>query len=387
MSSATLHMVTDLGSTDATAPFRLGYRPALDGLRGVAILAVLAVHTSHIFGWSLLKGANAGVDIFFVLSGFLITTLLIEEWEQTGDVSLKSFYWRRALRLIPALLVLLAALYFLSDLLFSPVEADDTRRGIPVAFVYTSDLALAFFQLHLGALQHTWSLAIEEHFYLIWAVVLLASLKLGIRKKRLVLITLLAVIAAGLQRASLHQLGAPPVRTYYGIDTRADALLIGCVTGLCVSWGLVHARALRPLLVPALLFIGFCMVATGFGSSFMTLGGFTLLAIATGVVIVNVVLGPPRYLRGFLEYGPLVWIGRISYGLYLWHYPIFKATSFLKLSWLFQLAVALAVTLAVTCFSFYLIERPALSLKRARMRRLVFPGISAAQGGVTKLNE
>jgi peptidoglycan/LPS O-acetylase OafA/YrhL len=346
------------------APFRLGYRPALDGLRGVAILAVLAVHTSHIFGWSLLKGANAGVDIFFVLSGFLITTLLIEEWEQTGAVSLKSFYWRRALRLIPALLVLLTVLYFLSDLFLSPVEANDTRRGIPVAFVYASDLALAFFQLHLGALQHTWSLAIEEHFYLIWPVVLLAALKLGIGKKRLVLITLLVVIASGLQRASLHQFGAPPVRTYYGIDTRADALLIGCVTGLCVSWGLIHARALRPLLVPALMFIGFCMVATGFGSSFMTLGGFTLLAIATAVVIVNVVLAPPGYLTSFLEFGPLVWIGRISYGLYLWHYPIFKATSFLKMRWPVQLAVALALTVMVTSLSYYLIERPALSLKR-----------------------
>ena len=127
MSSATLPLVTELRSTDAVVPFRLGYRPALDGLRGVAILAVLAVHTNHIFGWSLLKGANTGVDIFFVLSGFLITALLIEEWEQTGDVSLKSFYWRRALRLIPGLLVLLTALYFLSELLFSPAEANATR--------------------------------------------------------------------------------------------------------------------------------------------------------------------------------------------------------------------------------------------------------------------
>jgi len=366
MSSATLPLVTELRSTDAVVPFRLGYRPALDGLRGVAILAVLAVHTNHIFGWSLLKGANTGVDIFFVLSGFLITALLIEEWEQTGDVSLKSFYWRRALRLIPGLLVLLTALYFLSELLFSPAEANATRRGIPVAFVYASDLALAFFQLHLGALQHTWSLAIEEHFYLIWPVVLVAALKLGISKKRLVLITVLVVIASGLQRASLHQFGAPPVRTYYGIDTRADALLIGCITALCVSWGLIHARALRPLLVPAVVFIGFCMVATGFGSVFMTLGGFTLLAIATSVVIVNVVFGSAGYLRGVLEWGPLVWVGRISYGVYLWHYPIFKSTSFLTSSWPVQLAVALAVTLAVTCFSYYLIERPALSLKRPR---------------------
>src|SRR6185503_3007807 len=106
------------------------------------------------------------------------------------------------------------------------------------------------------------------------------------------------------------------------------------------------------------------MVATGFGSAFMTLGGFTLLAIATSVLIINVVFGSANYLRGVLEWGPLVWVGRISYGVYLWHYPIFKTTSFLTSSWPVQLAVALAVTLAVTCFSYYLIERPALSLKR-----------------------
>ena len=364
MSSATLPLVTHLHSTDAAAPFKLGYRPALDGLRGVAILSVLAFHTHHIFGWSLLKGANAGVDIFFVLSGFLITALLIEEWEQTGDISLKSFYWRRALRLVPALLVLLTALYFLSDLLFSTGEANDTRRGIPVAFVYASDVALAFFNVRLGALQHTWSLAIEEHFYLIWPVVLLAALKLGLSKKRLVLLTLLMVIASALQRASLHQFGAAPVRTYYGIDTRADALLIGCVSGLCVSWGLVRTRALRSLLVPALIFIGVCMVAIGYGSSFMSLGGFTLLAIATGLLLVNVVSGRPGYLRGFLEYGPLVWVGRISYGIYLWHYPVFKASSFLDGSWPIKLCVAVALTVIVSTLSYYFIEQPALSLKR-----------------------
>jgi peptidoglycan/LPS O-acetylase OafA/YrhL len=372
MSSATLPLVADLRLLDATAPFKLGYRPALDGLRGVAILSVLAFHTHHIFGWSLLKGANAGVDIFFVLSGFLITALLIEEWEQTGKIILKSFYWRRALRLVPALLVLLTALYFLSDLLFLPAEADDTKRGIPVTFVYASDLALAFFSVRLGALQHTWSLAIEEHFYLIWPLFLVAALKLGITKKRLLMITLLLAVASALHRASLHQLGAPPVRTYYGIDTRADALLIGCATGLCVSWGMVQVRALRPLLVPALVVISFCLAATGYGSSFMSLGGFTLFALATALLLVHVVLSPSSYLRRFLECDPLVWVGRISYGLYLWHYPVFKATSFLNANWPIKLCVAVALTVMVTSLSHYLIEQPLLSLKHNCKPRPVF---------------
>ena len=365
MSSATLNLVSAKARLDeAVDPFRLGYRPALDGVRGIAIFAVLMVHTHHIFGWPLLQGGNIGVDIFFVLSGFLITALLLEEWEHTGTISLKSFYWRRMLRLVPALLLLLAILYYVSDVLLLPADANDTRRAIPVAFVYASDLGLAFFNLRLGALQHTWSLAIEEHFYFIWPLLLFAFLKLGITRKRLVIITLLLAVASALHRATLQQLGALPVRTYYGIDTRADALLIGCATGMCVSWGLVRIQIFRFLLLPALLVIAVCLLATEYATPFMHLGGFTLLAAATAVLLVNLVLSPKSYGNALLEYTPLVWLGRISYGVYLWHYPVFKATSFLGAAWPLKLGVAVAATLIVSSLSYYLVERPALTLKR-----------------------
>jgi peptidoglycan/LPS O-acetylase OafA/YrhL len=341
----------------------LGYRPALDGLRGIAIMAVLAVHTHHIFGWSILKGGNIGVDIFFVLSGFLITALLIEEWQGNGEISLKGFYWRRVLRLIPALLVLLAIFYLFADVLLPTNEAGDTRRGIPVAFLYLSDFGLAFFQLRLGALQHTWSLAIEEHFYLVWPVFLVAALKLGASRKRLVAITLSLAAASAVHRAVLHQLGAESVRTYYGIDTRADSLLIGCAAAMCVCWGFVRAQSVRPLVVPAVALIVTLIITTSYASSFMHLGGFAVLATAAAAIIVWVMLAPSSYLRGFLEYGPLVWVGRISYGLYLWHYPIFKASSLLTLAWPLHLLFALTVTLGVTSLSYYLMERPALKLK------------------------
>jgi peptidoglycan/LPS O-acetylase OafA/YrhL len=365
MSSTTLQLVnSDLLASETAAPFRLGYRPALDGLRGIAILAVLAVHTHHIFGWSILNGGNIGVDIFFVLSGFLITALLIEEWEDTGEISLKGFYWRRVLRLVPALLVVLASLYLLAAFFLSATEASDTRRSLPVAFFYASDFALAFFQLRLGALQHTWSLAIEEHFYLVWPLFLVAALKLGASRKRLVVITLTLAVVSAVHRAVLHNLGASPVRTYYGIDTRADALLIGCATAMCVCWGFLRVQNLRFLVVLALALLMMMLLATNYATPFMHLGGFTLLAIAAAVILVWVVLTPSSYLRRFLEYRPLVWIGRISYGLYLWHYPIFKAGSLLRLAWPLQLLVALTATLTVTTLSFYLIERPALRLKR-----------------------
>ena len=364
MSSATLPLITEPRSTEAAAPFRLGYRPALDGLRGVAILAVLAVHTHHSFGWSLLKGGNVGVDIFFVLSGYLITTLLLEEWENTSAINLKNFYWRRALRLVPALLVLLAALYYLSDLLFSVGEAGATRRAMPVAFLYASDFALAFFTIPLGALQHTWSLAIEEHFYLVWPLLLAAFLKRGISKRRLLVMTVVLALASALHRATLHQLGALPVRTYYGIDARADALLIGCATAMFVSWGFVRLESVRALLIPSLILIAVCLVATDYATPVMHLGGFTLLAVATAVVIINSVLSTSSYSKEILEVGPLVWVGRISYGLYLWHYPVFKATNFLNASWPVKLCVAVVLTVIVTSLSYYLIEQPALSLKR-----------------------
>ncbi|HZI48040.1 MAG TPA: acyltransferase [Pyrinomonadaceae bacterium] len=365
MSSTTLQLVnSDLLDSETAAPFRLGYRPALDGLRGIAILAVLAFHTHHIFDWSILNGGNIGVDIFFVLSGFLITALLIEEWQGNGEVSLKGFYCRRILRLVPALVILLLVLYLFADRFLPIGEAGATTRSIPVAFVYASDVALAFFHLRLGALQHTWSLAIEEHFYLIWPLFLLATLKLGAGRKRLVVITLSLAVASAVHRAVLHQLGAPAVRTFYGVDTRADGLLIGCAAGLCVCWGFWRARHFRYWVVPAVAVIGMLMFAGSYSSAFMHLGGFTLVAMATVVVIVWVVLAPSSYLRGFLEFGPLVWVGRISYGLYLWHYPIFKASSLLRLGWPLQLLVALTATLIVTCLSYYLIERPALKLKR-----------------------
>ena len=372
MSSTTLQLVnSDLLTRETAAPFRLGYRPALDGLRGIAILAVLAVHTHHIFGWSILRGGNIGVDIFFVLSGFLITALLLEEWQGAGAISLPGFYWRRVLRLVPALLVLLVSLCLFADVFLPIGEAGATRRSIPVAFLYASDFGLAFFRMRLGALQHTWSLAIEEHFYLVWPLFLLAALKLGTSRKRLVVIALSLAVASAIHRAVLFQLGALPVRTYYGIDTRADALLIGCATGMCVCWGFLRPASLRRLIVPAIAFIVALMIATDYATPFMHVGGFTLLATAAAVIVGWLVLGPANYLSKVLEYRPLVWVGRISYGLYLWHYPIFKASSLLRLSWPVQLLVALTATFIVTSLSFYLVERPALRLKRKNECSLV----------------
>lgn len=343
--------------------FELGYRPSLDGIRGVAILAVLAVHTSHLFGWSLVKGGSLGVDIFFVLSGFLITCLLLEEWTRTSDISLKHFYWRRFWRLVPALLLVTVLLLVFSNFVFSPAEAASTRRTLPIALFYLTDLFASFSpEFSLGALRHTWSLAIEEHFYLLWPPILLMLLKSDVSKRNVLILTGLLALGVSLHRALLFQSALSPARTYYAFDTRADSLLIGCAAGMAVTWGLI--QKMNRLTTLAITLIALAVIATDFAAPIMHEGGFTIIAAATAVLLINLVLDTGGLLKAWLELRPLVWIGKISYGVYLWHYPVFKAVSYLNTAWPVKLAVAMSATFAVASASFYIMEKPLLRLKQ-----------------------
>jgi peptidoglycan/LPS O-acetylase OafA/YrhL len=362
MSAQSLPIAVHAGVV-TTGRFELGYRPALDGVRGVAILAVLAVHTNHLFGWSLLKGGSIGVDIFFVLSGFLITCILLGEWAATGRISLRHFYARRFLRLVPALVLLCATVFVLSGVFSSAAEAADTRRTVPIALLYLTDFFASLSpRTALGVLRHTWSLAIEEHFYLLWPPFLLFCLKSGVSRRALLMLTGSLALAACLHRALLFESGSSPARTYYAFDTRADSLLIGCAAGIAVTWGFVRSfNRLNALLVA---FVIVCLIATDFWSPMMHEGGFTILAAATALLLLNLVSNQTGLFRRLMETRPLVWIGKISYGLYLWHYPMFKWISYAGGPWPLKLALALAATFAVASVSFYLMERPLLRLKQ-----------------------
>lgn len=213
--------------------FRLGHRPGLDGLRGVAILLVIIVHASLLpttFGF-------IGVDLFFVLSGFLITCLLVEEWDQTRRISLKNFYMRRALRLLPALLAVLTAFVIVSALTRNAREFHLDVKEALAALFYCTNWANIFDLIRSDYLGHMWSLSIEEQFYILWPAILLCLLRVAPRKS-LPQFVLFGAALSWLTRVLLF-LGttAGRERFFFGLDTRADSLLLGCAIAAALTSG------------------------------------------------------------------------------------------------------------------------------------------------------
>jgi len=344
-------------------PFRLGYQPALDGLRAVSVLAVMLHHSG------LLVGGWLGVDVFFALSGFLITTLLIEEHRRTGVIGLKRFYVRRALRLLPGLLALV--IVFGTITIATPASVDLAAillRLAAVLFYVANWAIMAGFGLYPFA--HTWSLAIEEQFYALWPLALLVLLRYVRTRVVIVSIVGAGIAASIIWRGVLLHGGSLP-GPYQGVDARADSLLIGCAVAMLVSWRMVpdsHAALITRRWAGLAAAMGLCLLfATArFPSAFRDHFASTLTALAGGLLIGDVLVPGSRLAR-FLEVRPLVGIGRISYGLYLWHFPILlgfgvligKRHGFhpvwLGLAWL--------VTFVVCIVSFRVIEQPALRFK------------------------
>jgi peptidoglycan/LPS O-acetylase OafA/YrhL len=207
---------------------RLGYIPSLDGLRGIAIILVMLSHTP--FG--LFRTSGLGVDVFFALSGFLITTLIVQEYDRTNSVNLVAFYKRRALRLLPCLYAVLAVVVAICFLAPSVMPPGTVEQAV-TASVYVANWHLALAPFFLGTpLAHTWSLAVEDQFYIIWAPLLvLALVKRMDRKLMIALVATAAFISALLCAIMINQPDGYD-RAYFGTDSRSHALLIGCVAGL-----------------------------------------------------------------------------------------------------------------------------------------------------------
>ncbi len=355
--------------------------PSLNGLRAVAVIGVVAYHLQ--LGWA--SGGYLGVDLFFVLSGFLITTLLLEEWVGTGRISLAAFWGRRARRLLPALFLVVAALalyLFLNGRFGGPganglIDLSDLRGDALSTLLYTNNWHSIYAHQSYFAqysapspLQHTWSLAIEEQFYLVWPLVLLLLLYVARRRWRttgVVVAVTLGVLSSVLMAALFHP-GSDPSRVYYGTDTRLFDLMAGATIAFVAAARRQPKRRVRRMLhlvgpvAAAVLGVFWVTAGTpaGVPKNFMFEGGFLFCAALGALVVADARLANPGWFSRALAWGPLHFIGTISYGIYLWHWPVIVYLNGTRtgLPTLPLDLVRIAVTLALSTASYYLVERP-----------------------------
>jgi peptidoglycan/LPS O-acetylase OafA/YrhL len=356
-------------------PVRAGqrYLPGLDGLRALAVIAVIAFHEQ--LGWA--PGGLLGVGVFFTLSGYLITDLLLGQWVATGRLALADFWLRRARRLLPALFVMLvvvSAWVTVAD----RAQLGRLRGAVASAATYSSNWYLIIENQSYFArfappapLDHLWSLAVEEQFYLVWPWLLLAGL-LCLRRARkgraggLAWLALPALaLAAGSAAAmvALYHPGLDPTRVYEGTDTRAAGVLIGAA--LAMIWPSRSAAAdgqARTWLdaggLAGLAVIGVLIWRTGQYSPFLYRGGIIVLSVATAAVIAAVATPATRTGRA-LGWAPLRWVGVRSYGIYLWHYPVIVLTTAAYATEdLARAAVQIAATITIAALSWRYIEEP-----------------------------
>lgn len=278
---------------------RLDHRPGLDGLRGVAVALVLAAHFQIGPSWT----GGGGVTLFFVLSGYLITRLLLEEQDREGRIRFGRFYGRRARRLLPALLVALPALALAARL-----EAADWQLGLLAAITYTSNYMAPV--ADLGSLAGMWSLAVEEHFYLIWPVVLVLTGRWALA------IAAAGALASFTVRTLLVLDGTSYAEVYQWTHTRADALLIGCVLGLLAHRGRAWLPTRAAALVAAALLALYSTAIRNVDD--LALWGISVSVLACAALVARCAEHPPV----FLVAAPMVYLGRISYSLYLWHFAV-----------------------------------------------------------------
>jgi len=336
----------------------LGYRPSLDGLRGIAITCVFIHHLD--VGLTL---GGLGVDIFFVLSGFLITTLLLEEYREQGRIDFKQFYLRRAFRLLPALFCFLGAMVIYAAIALPSEVARETVRFAIFAVFYVTNWIFAFFVVSSPLLGHLWSLAIEEQFYFLWPITLSVLLRSRLsRRSILILVTVLIVIVC-VHRTALVWSGARLERIYDGTDTRADSILIGCVVAMLVTWGMIRLNRIAVKvcgLLSIAVIAAYLLNLYGIpGKSIYTVG-LTVFGLASGLLIVQAMSAPSGLIQKVLEHRLLVFIGKLSYSLYLWHlFAVKLAASF----GVMRIPFAVLFAMSLACTSYYLIERPFLKFK------------------------
>ncbi len=360
--------------TENLPPSFVAFRhtPALDGVRGIAIIVVMIFHLEWIINaiGPYVKGGFLGVDIFFVLSGFLITSILLVEYERTSMLSLKNFYVRRSLRLMPALWLFIICFYIFGPHML-PGFNEKVQEG-PYDFVY----ALTYTMNWVSAtdsvtnlnLNHTWSLSIEEQFYILWSLILFKSFSEKRSRKTIFFLTVGLIMALGISRAVRAALGSNTRILYYSTDTRIDSLLVGCATSMIFIWGLIPQKRLKTIWFKVLLWVSIiasviCVATFSHVDVALFIYGLPVFTLSNAVIIYWLVTTEGTLLHKLLENRFLGWIGKISYGLYLWHFFLYDYAKNTFADRFTQVFVGITMAFTISALSYYLLEQPFLRLK------------------------
>ena len=349
------------------------YVPALDGLRALAVLSVIAYHMH--MNWA--PGGLLGVTMFFVLSGYLITGLLLKEYDESGTISLSNFWLRRVRRIIPAVVFAVLGTAFLCTIFNHALLTKMRPDVIPTLLFFNNwwqifnDISYFAAQGAPSPLTHYWSLSIEEQFYLVWPLALLACMKAGVSKPTMVKGIGVLIVLSALEMAILFSPDADPSRVYYGTDTRAFSLLLGSLLAFIWPYQRLTEKSGRKVPQSERLIFNIAGVVAVLGlllmvgltegtTAFVYRGGLLLCSVLTAIAIA-VMVHPISWIGRFFELKPFVWIGKVSYSMYLWHYPIIllmtPANSADGAPWWVNL-IALVIIFGLSAFSYYVVENP-----------------------------
>ncbi len=360
-------------SSQSPKHFSLGNRPALTGVRALMMVPVVLYHASV----TRLQGAWMPLEVFFVLSGFLITSMLATEHQRTGEISLKKFYTRRGIRLLPPLLLTIILLAIYASLVHV-TDASQRVWGDSVSALFYSDYRQAFEHdpLYSGYLTQCWSLAVEEQFYLIWAALLVVAVKFG-RRQIAYGLACTGVVLCWANRTRIvldapHWTLSVADRVYYAFDTHADALFLGCLLGLIATGD--HLEGWRPwakqaISVAALLssvVMVWILFAVSVGARSLPLVWLPVSELASVVIITYFIVQPKGVGTKAVGISALVLIGNMTYTIYLVHFPVFVAVSPSTVGWPLWLieVVRFAIVIPITVASWYLIEKPLMQWRR-----------------------
>ena len=323
--------------------------PGLEGIRGISIALVLGFHADIPF----MSGGFIGVDIFFVLSGFLITTILIREFRCTHKIDFIDFYWRRFLRILPPLWFMCGTIAIVGPLV--GLNASSLMTDMTVTLTFVSNYTRA--QLGIPVwLAQTWSLSLEEQFYLLWPLMAIILMTVLTRWKTIVGVLILLAVSVAVWRCLRYIHGFPPIAIYDGFDTRCDALWIGCVLAFLDKCKLGRLAFLWPF---AISIAAVLLFVSKWDRPWMFFGGYTLIHVSGASLIAAAAMRQSAILSAILEFSALRFLGRISYALYLWHWPVVLASSSQGYSkaWCIPIGILFAVV------STWFIEGPIARLK------------------------